>query len=235
MHALQRLAALAVLLPLLAGCSGIYGANVPGGLNARRVDIAQPVVREELLTHELAYAAAETLPSPGEQAALADFLFARNVAPGSFVAITVAPATTVQLTAGREQALRSLLQGWGYQAGVAVGQTRVGSGESALVLVHQVVVLPPEGCAGAAAAALIAKPNEVAISRMGCATAHNLGVMVKDKRDLIAGGPMTSPSDGERAAQLYGYYRQREHALERGEEESPGSFSPGSSSGSGGD
>jgi len=230
MRPVARLASLALLLPLLAGCSGIDGANVPGGLNARRVDIPQPVVREELLTFQVNYTAAEAMPSPGEQSRLADFLFARNVAPGAFVAIAVTPAASPALTAGREQALRSLLLGWGYDAGVAVGQSRSGSGQSSLLILRQIVVLPPEGCAGTAAGALIAKPNEIAMSRMGCATAHNLGVMVQDKRDLIAGGPMSGDSDGERAAQLYGYYRQREHALERGDEESPGSFSPGSAS-----
>jgi type IV pilus biogenesis protein CpaD/CtpE len=215
----------ALTLPLLAACSGIYGANVPGGLDARRVDLAQPVVHEQLLNHQLRYQAAEVVPSPAEQARLADFLFARDVQPGSFIAISVEPAATPALTAGREQGLRSLLQRWGYQAGVAVGQARAGSGQSAILLVHQLVLLPPEGCAGASAAAVIAKPNEVAISRMGCATAHNLGVMVADKRDLIAGAPL-GVSDGERAAQLYNYYRNRDHALELGEEADPGGFSP---------
>jgi type IV pilus biogenesis protein CpaD/CtpE len=223
----------ALTLPLLAACSGIYGANVPGGLDARRVDLAQPVAQQQLLNHQVTYAAMEVIPSTAEQAKLADFLFARDVQPGAFIALTVEPAATPALTAGREQALRTLLQRWGYQSGIATsGGTRAGSGQSALVIVQQLVLLPPEGCAGASAAAVIAKPNEVAISRMGCATAHNLGVMVSDKRDLLAGDALAGVSDGERAAQLYDYYRHREHALERGEEEDPGGFSPAAGGGS---
>jgi type IV pilus biogenesis protein CpaD/CtpE len=228
MLCLGRVWLVALTLPLIAACSGIYGANVPGGLDARRVDLTQPVVHEQLLNHQVRYQAAEVVPSPAEQARLADFLFARDVRPGSFIAISVEPAPTPALTAGREQGLRSLLQRWGYQAGVAVGQARAGSGQSAIIIVHQLVLLPPEGCAGASAAAVIAKPNEVAISRMGCATAHNLGVMVADKRDLIGGAPL-GVSDGERAAQLYNYYRNRDHALELGEEADPGGFTPGGS------
>jgi type IV pilus biogenesis protein CpaD/CtpE len=222
---------LALALPLLAGCSGIYGANVPGGLDARRVDIPQPVMQEQLLTYQVDYDGGEVQPSASEQGRLADFLFARNVAPGEFIAVTVTPAATAAITAGREQALSNLLQGWGYRAGVNAAQSRVGTGQSALLITHQLLMLEPEGCLGSSATALIAKPNEVAMSRMGCSTAHNLGVMVVDKRDLAAGGPLTGGSDGERAAQLYQYYRTREHALERGEEESPGSFAPGSASG----
>lgn len=224
-----RALAFALVLPLLAGCSGIYGANVPGGLNARRVDIPQPVVQEQLLTFQLNYDGAEVLPSASEQARLADFLFARNVAQGEFIGVTVSPAATGAITAGREQALRTLLQRWGYQAGINATQSRVGSGQTALLIAQQLLVLAPEGCTGTAAAALIAKPNEVAMSRMGCATAHNLGVMVQDKRDLLAGGPLTGGSDGERAAKLYQYYRTRPHALESGEEADPGSFTPGGS------
>lgn len=218
--------ALALALPLLAGCSGIYGANVPGGLDARRVDIPQPVVHEQLLTFQVNYDGGETLPSAGEQARLADFLFARSVAPGEFIAITVTPAATAAITLGREQALSDLLRRWGYVAGVHTPKSRVGTGQSALLIVQQLLVLEPEGCLGDSAGALIAKPNEVAMSRMGCATAHNLGVMVEDKRDLVAGGPLTGGSDGERAAMLYQYYRTRPHALESGDESDPGGFAP---------
>lgn len=232
MVAFRRAWPLALALPLLAACSGIYGASVPGGLDARRVDLAQPVVHEQLLNHQIRFEPAQSLPSPAEQNQLADFLFARDVRPGAFVAISVEPAATAGLTAAREQGLRTLLQRWGYQAGIATGGARVGNGESALLIVQQLVVLPPPGCAGDSVTAVIAKPNEAAISRMGCATAHNLGVMVADKRDLLAGGPMVGPTDGERAAQLYDYYRRREHALERGEEENPGGFTPTGGDGS---
>ena len=109
---LHRVLVLALALPLLAGCSGIYGANVPGGLNARRVDIPQPVMHEQLLTFQVNYDGGEVLPSASEQARLADFLFARNVTPGEFIAVTVSPAATAAITAGREQALRTLLLGW---------------------------------------------------------------------------------------------------------------------------
>jgi type IV pilus biogenesis protein CpaD/CtpE len=224
-----RILVLALALPLLAGCSGIYGANVPGGLNARRVDIPQPVMHEQLLTYQVNYDGGEVLPSASEQARLADFLFARNVTPGEFIAVTVSPAATAAITTGREQALSTLLLGWGYAAGVNAVQPRVGTGQTALLITHQLLMLEPEGCFGTSGTALIAKPNELAMSRMGCSTAHNLGVMVVDKRDLVAGGPLTGGSDGERAAKLYKYYRDRPHALEGGEESDPGGFSPGGS------
>ncbi|HKY96182.1 MAG TPA: CpaD family pilus assembly lipoprotein [Kiloniellales bacterium] len=225
MSALIRATLLLLVLPLMA-CEGVDGANVPGGLNAVRVDIPQPVMHEQLLTFQVNYDGGEVLPSAAEQARLADFLFARNVAPGEFISVTVSPAATAAITAGREQGLRSLLQRWGYQAGVNATQSRVGAGQSALLITHQLLTLEPEGCLGTSATALIAKPNELAMSRLGCATAHNLGVMVKDKRDLVAGGPMTGASDGERAAMLYDYYRTRPHVLESGEEALPGAFEP---------
>ena len=72
----HRIVVLALALPLLAGCSGIYGANVPGGLNARRVDIPQPVMQEQLLTYQVNYDGGEVMLSAAEQSRLADFLLA---------------------------------------------------------------------------------------------------------------------------------------------------------------
>lgn len=209
-------ACLALLATALttAGCSGVEGVGVPGGLDARRVELAQPVVMERTLHHDVAYAGNELLPSSAEQLALHDFLLAVGASRDDFLAVAVEPAATAQVTLERQRQLVGLLRGWGFQAAATGNGTAGGFGQTAMVLIQQLRLLQPEGCIGDSAQAVIAQPNEVAMSRIGCSTAHNLGLMVEDPRDLIAAQAMTPP-DGERAAFLFQQYRTRDPAVDR--------------------
>lgn len=213
---------LATLLGL-AGCSGMEGVGVPGGLNARRVELAQPVVMERTLHHDIAYQGNEILPSSAQQVALREFLMAVEANPDDFLAVAVEPAATAQLTLERERQLVGLLRGWGFRAAGTAGGTAGGFGQNALVLVQQLRLLQPAGCIADSAQAVIAQANEVAMHRIGCSTAHNLGLMVKDPRDLVAAQPM-SGADGERAAFLYQKFRTRDPALDR--QRQNGGFTP---------
>lgn len=214
MRTFLRNSLLLASLGATAACSGVEGVGVPGGLNARRVELAQPVVMERTLHHDLAYAGNEILPSAGEQLALRDFLVAVDANRDDFLVVAVEPAATAQLTLERERQLVGLLQGWGFRAAGTAGGTAGGFGQNALVLVQQLRLLQPEGCIGDSAQAVIAQANEVAMSRIGCSTAHNLGLMVKNPRDLVSAQPM-SGADGERAAFLYQKYRTRDPALDK--------------------
>jgi len=204
----------AAALLLLAACTGWQGVGVPGGLNARRVDLAQPVVNERVLSHDLVFAQGSALLQPGARNALIEFLAYNGVAPGEQVAVAVEPAATPQLTEQRRQAVTGLLGGLGLVPTGAARAGASGQGDSALLVVRQLVLTEPAGCAGSSAVGRIAYDNEVAMSRFGCATAYNLGLMLADPHDLVAGRPL-GPSDGERAALLLRSYQVREHALDR--------------------
>ena len=215
-----------VAVLLLAACQGPQGVGVPGGLNARRVELAQPVVNERVLSHDLAFVPGGAGFAPGARNALIEFLAYNGIEPGESVTVAVEPAATPALTDQRRQATRTLLAGLGLvPTGTAVGGT--GGGDSALLVVRQLQLTPPAGCA--ASIDRIVRDNEVAMSRMGCATAHNLGLMLVNPADLTGGQPM-GPSSGERAALLLRSYKAREHALDRDDTGgSAGGFTPGGS------
>jgi pilus assembly protein CpaD len=226
---MHRTGGLLALL-LLTACQGLPGVGVPGGLNARRVELAQPVVHERILSHELAFDAGKATFAPGARNALIEFLAYNGIEPGSAVAVAVEPATTTALAEQRRRAASGLLSGLGLVPTGGAQGGGVGSGDAALLVVRQLAVLPPAGCAGSAAVGRIVRDNEVAMSRFGCATANNLGLMVVDPGDLIAGRPMEPTSSGERAALLLRSYKLREHALDRDDSGgSAGGFTPGGS------
>lgn len=224
-HPIQRLLPLA-LVALLAACQGTDGVGVPGGLNARRVELAQPVVHERLLMHDVAFRPGSASLAPGAADRLVEFLAYNGIEPGSSVAVAVEPAATAALTEQRRRATAGLLTGLGLvPTGGAAGG--IGGGDSALLAVRKIELTQPAGCAGSAAVGRIVRDNEVAISRFGCSTAYNLGLMVANPADLAAGQAM-GPSDGERSALLLRSYKVRQHALDRDDSGgSAGGFSPG--------
>lgn len=224
---LSLLPALAALL--LAACQGTEGVGVPGGLNARRVDLAQPVVHERLLTHALAFQPGSAGLAPGAADRLVEFLAFNGVEPGAQVAVAMEPAATPALTEQRRRAAAGLLTGLGLVPGGVGSAGGSGAGDAALLVVRQLQLTQPPGCAGSAAVGRIVKDNEVAMSRFGCSTAHNLGLMLANPADLLAARPM-GPADGERAALLLRSYKARQHALDRDDTGgSAGGFTPGGS------
>ncbi len=219
-----QFAFLAALALATAGCGGIEGVGVPGGLNARRVELAQPIVDERTLQYDIQYAGNEVLPSLPEQLELATFLQDSGTTGGDFIAVAVEPAATAQLSLERQRQLVGLLRNWGYQAAGTGSGTAGGFGQSALVLVQQVRLLQPPGCIGDSAGAVIAKPSDVAMARMGCSTSYNLGLMVADPRDLADGAAVMGPADAERAAFLLRTYRTRDPRLDQ--QPGPGGYTP---------
>ncbi len=227
-----RRAVSVLMLLLLGACTGTQGVGVPGGLNARRVDLAQPVVNERVVSHDLTFRNGSAQFQPGAPDALVEFLASNGIEPGEQIAVAVEPAVTPQLTEQRRAAVNGLLSGLGLvPTGSGARAGAIGQGDSALLVVHQIYLTEPAGCAGTSAVGRIAQDNEVAISRFGCATAYNLGQMIADPRDLIAGREM-GPSDGERAAFLLRSYKLRQHALDRDAAGGQaGSFTPGGAAG----
>jgi pilus assembly protein CpaD len=189
----RRAAVPALLLAaLLGGCGGRTGV-----LDARAVTLPQPQLAESLVQHEVAFEGPGGSIGPGERAALRAFLESYQVGPTARITV----AADGSGADARRHALVALLRGWGYAASGGGGSGGYGGTGEALVLVRQTVMTEPAGCRASDIRNAAFEPYEVPINRFGCATAHNLGAMIHDPNDLVAGDRM-GPADGERAASM---------------------------------
>jgi pilus assembly protein CpaD len=120
---------------------------------------------------------------PQEAARLSQFL-SNNRSEGN-ATVTIGPATSPALSAGRERVVRELLSARGYRPVDVVYASTAESLNQVTVSVASNVVITPR-CPD------FSKPTEynysnTTHSNYGCASAHNLGIMVADPADLVRG------------------------------------------------
>lgn len=134
--------------------------------------------------------------SPAEAAQLADFL--GNQAAQSGATISVGPATGPSgIGSSRERTVRDALARLGYrQVNVIHTGSDTGGPNQVAVVVNRYVVTTPR-CPDFSKAPEYNYTNTTG-SNFGCASAHNLGVMVADPADLARGRP-TGAQDGTQA------------------------------------
>jgi len=136
--------------------------------------------------------------SPAEAAQLADFLGNQAAQSSSGATISVGPATGPSgIGNSRERTIRDALARRGYrQIDVIHTGSDTGGANQVAVVVNRYVVTTPR-CPDFSKAPEYNYTNTTG-SNFGCASAHNLGVMVADPADLARGRP-TGAQDGTQA------------------------------------
>ncbi len=153
------------------------------------------VTRQE---HVVRFAHGRSDLDPAEQARLAEFLSTQGSQASGGAVISVGPSTGPSGVVGaRERAIREALARRGYrQVDTVHTGSDTGGANQAIVAVNRYVVTTPR-CPD------FSKPTEsnytnTTHSNFGCASAHNLGVMVADPADL-ARGRSEGAQDGTQA------------------------------------
>jgi pilus assembly protein CpaD len=162
--------------------------------------VARPEVRRIDVQHVVPFAPKNLEMTDVEREALAMFVQQNNLQPGTHVAVAAPTKTAAQAARSRNRlaSVRNELQRLGVSSSVvqAGATNNQSTGDEVVVFAQTVAVLPPD-CPGYNAP--IALDYEWRPStRLGCANAVNLGLMVANPADLAQGRPI-APADAEQA------------------------------------
>jgi pilus assembly protein CpaD len=162
---------------------------------------ARPEVRRIDVQHVVPFASQAMDLSDVEREALAMFVRQNNLQPGSHVSVAAPTKTATQSARSRNRlaSVRNELQRMGVSSSVVQAQSTNGqnTGDEVVVFAQTVAVLPPD-CPGYNTPTELDfewRPN----TKLGCANAINLGLMVANPNDLAQGRPV-GPGDGEALA-----------------------------------
>ncbi|MGH6929147.1 MAG: CpaD family pilus assembly lipoprotein [Dongiaceae bacterium] len=162
---------------------------------------AQPDVRRVDVQYVVPFAPKALELSDVEREALAMFVRQNNLQPGSHVSVAAPTKTTAQTARSRNRlaSVRNELQRSGISSTIVQAEptNNDSSGDEVVVFAQTVAVLPPD-CPGYNAPITLDYEWRPA-TRLGCANAVNLGLMVANPGDLAQGRPV-SPADGEAMA-----------------------------------
>ena len=163
--------------------------------------VAQPRVQRVDAQHVIPFASKDLEMSDVEREALAMFVRQSNLQPGSHVSVAAPAKTAAQAARSRNRlaSVRNELQRMGVSSSVvqAESTTNQSTGDEVVVFAQTVAVLPPD-CPGYNQPITLDyewRPT----TRLGCANAVNLGLMVANPSDLAQGRPV-SAADGEAMA-----------------------------------
>jgi pilus assembly protein CpaD len=169
---------------------------------------AQPQVQRVDVQHVVPFASKDLEVSDVEREALAMFVRQNNLQPGSHVAVGAPTKTAAQAARSRNRlaSVRNELQRMGISSSVVQAEptNNQSTGEEIVVFAQTVAVLPPD-CPGYNQPITLDyewRPN----TRLGCANAVNLGLMVANPSDLAQGRPV-GPADAEAMAAGVDRYR----------------------------
>jgi pilus assembly protein CpaD len=161
---------------------------------------AQPRVQRVDVQHVIPFAPKDLEITDVEREALAMFVQQNNLQPGTHVAVAAPTKTAAQAARSRNRlaSVRNELQRLGVSSSVvqAGATNNRNTGDEVVVFAQTVAVLPPD-CPGYNAPITLDyewRPS----TRLGCANAVNLGLMVANPADLAQGRPI-APADGEQA------------------------------------
>jgi pilus assembly protein CpaD len=163
--------------------------------------LARPEVRRVDVQHVIPFAPKAVELSDVEREALGMFVRQNNLQPGSHVSVAAPAKTAAQSARARSRmaVVRNELQRMGVSSSIVNAESTNGqnSGEEVVVFAQTVAVLPPD-CPGYNSPIALDyewRPN----TKIGCANAINLGLMVANPNDLAQGRPI-GPADGEAMA-----------------------------------
>jgi pilus assembly protein CpaD len=169
---------------------------------------AQPQVQRVDVQHVVPFASKDLEVSDVEREALAMFVRQNNLQPGSHVAVGAPTKTAAQAARSRNRlaSVRNELQRMGISSSIVQAEptNNQSTGEEIVVFAQTVAVLPPD-CPGYNQPVTLDyewRPN----TRLGCANAVNLGLMVANPSDLAQGRPI-GPADAEMSAAAVQRYR----------------------------
>ena len=169
---------------------------------------AQPEVRRIDVQYVVPFAPKTLDLSDVEREALAMFVRQNNLHPGSHVSVAAPTKTATQAARSRNRlaSVRNELQRLGVSSTVVQAQptTDQSTGDEVVVFAQTVAVLPPD-CPGYNTPITLDYEWRP-VTRLGCANAVNLGLMVANPGDLAQGRPI-SPADGEAMALGVNRYR----------------------------
>jgi pilus assembly protein CpaD len=169
---------------------------------------AQPQVQRVDAQHVIPFASKDLEISDVEREALAMFVRQSNLQPGSHVSVAAPTKTAAQGARSRNRlaSVRNELQRMGISSSVVQAEptNNQSTGDEVVVFAQTVAVLTPD-CPGYNQPITLDyewRPE----TRLGCANAVNLGLMVANPSDLAQGRPL-SPADGEAMAAGVNRYR----------------------------
>lgn len=164
-------------------------------------EIAQPQVKRVDVLHVIPFAPKALEMTDVEREAVAMFVRQNNLQPGSHVSVAAPTKTSAQAARSRNRlaSVRNELQRLGVSSSVvnAEATNNQATGDEIVVFAQTVAVLPPD-CPGYNSPIALDyewRPN----TKLGCANAINLGLMVANPADLAQGRPV-GPADGEAMA-----------------------------------
>jgi len=169
---------------------------------------AQPQVQRVDVQHVVPFAAKDLEITDVEREALAMFVRQSNLQPGSHVSVAAPTKTATQVARSRNRvaSVRNELQRMGVSSSIVQAEptNNQSTGDEVVVFAQTVAVLPPD-CPGYNQPIVLDyewRPN----TRLGCANAVNLGLMVANPNDLAQGRPI-GPADAESNAIAIQRYR----------------------------
>jgi pilus assembly protein CpaD len=160
--------------------------------------VARPAVQRVDVQHVVPFAAKDLEMTDVEREALAMFVRQSNLQPGSHVSVAAPTKTATQVARSRNRlaSVRNELQRMGVSSSIVQAEptNNQSTGDEIVVFAQTVAVLPPD-CPGYNQPITLDfewRPN----TRLGCANAVNLGLMVANPNDLAQGRPV-GPADAE--------------------------------------
>lgn len=187
------LAAVAILPALLGGCEERRLMTYATWKQTDAFEEPQAMVQQ--LTHTVRFKANSAELTSAEKAALLQFIDRQGIQPGTKVVLRseTAKETEAATVSDRLAALRRVLAGRSFQVEMAPPNP-TGKAEEVSVVAYKMSV-SPIACEGYNAP--IALDQEWRpVWNMGCYNATNLGLMLENPADLVAGRPLP-PADGE--------------------------------------
>jgi pilus assembly protein CpaD len=169
---------------------------------------ARPEVRRVNVQHAVAFVPQGLEMADVERESLDMFVQQNGLQPGTHVSVAAPTNTPVQAARARNRlaAVRTELQRMGISSTVVQAEStdHKNTGDEVVVFAQAIAILPPD-CPGYNAPIALDfewRPD----TRLGCANAVNLGLMVANPSDLAQGRPV-GPGDGEALAAGVGRYR----------------------------
>jgi pilus assembly protein CpaD len=143
------------------------------------------VVRQMELDHDVSFASNSAELSQMEIKRIDDFVARQNVGYGDLVEIRV-PGSEPRVEAHRAAAVGERLA----RSGIAFERGRIASPADLRIAVTRSVAIPP-ACPDWRKPDNDGDPSNTTMSNLGCANLRNLGLMVADPGELLAGRPST--------------------------------------------